>query len=238
MEELIQQPAIPEPSATPLERLKYLLSLSRKSQAAFSRLLDIDPSSMSRLLTGRLPITKAFVNRIVANLGVSKEWFVNGIGVPFPKSDQTKVITADTQDLRLSSAKGAPVYDIDATAGCTSLSRMFTTENIIGYLDIPQIKPEFPVVRVSGNSMTPRIPNGSYISIREIRDISIIMWGATYLVELEDYRMVKIVRKHPNDPTKIILHSENPEYDDIEIPRSSVVKLFIVETIINCQTIA
>ena len=235
---MLDKLALPETTATTLERLKYLIKLSRKTQAGFSHLLGIDPSSTSKILSGRMPVTQSFINRVVVNLGVSKEWLEMGSGIPFPKAESTKIINAGKPDLKLTmTAKGAPVYDIDATAGCTPLSHMFTTENIIGYLDLPQVNPDHPVVRVSGNSMTPRIPDGSYIAIREIRDTSIIMWGAIYLVQLEDYRMVKYVRKHSDDKNKIILHSENPDYDDIEIERSAVLKLFIVEAIVNCQTL-
>ncbi len=230
--------SMPEQTATPLERLKYLLKLSRKTQAGFSRLIGIDPSSTSKIMSGRMPLTQAFINRVVVNLGVSKDWLERGEGVPFPRSEGAKVVNAGADHFRLTNApKGAPVYDIDATAGCMPLSRMFTSDNIIGYLDLPQVNPGYPVVRVSGNSMMPRIPDGSYIAIREIRDTSIIMWGAIYLVQLEDYRMVKYVRKHSDDTSKIILHSENPDYDDIEIDRSAVLKLFIVEAIINCQSL-
>ena len=44
--------------------------------------------------------------------------------------------------------------------------------------------------------------------------------------------MVKYVRKN-SDPNLITLKSENPAYDDIEVPKSEVRHLFIVENIIR-----
>ena len=47
--------------------------------------------------------------------------------------------------------------------------------------------------------------------------------------------MVKYLRRH-SDPEKIILKSENPQYDDIELLRSQVRGLFFVTNIIHIDT--
>lgn len=236
MESFIAEVQIPEPSATPLERLRFLVNASRRSQAQFSSLIGIDPSAMSRLLSGRMPITDQFVNRLVVNLGISKQWFTTGQGVPFPRVNEVPGLTGSLKVYNNleTGRKGAPVYDIDATAGATPLTNMFADEHIIGRLDIPKLSPVNPVVRVSGNSMEPTLPNGAWISIREIQDPSIIMWGNIYLVVLNDYRMVKVVRRHPSDPSMIVLHSVNSDYDDIEVPRKAVLRMFLVENVIKC----
>lgn len=228
----------PSSTATTLDRLRYLVDLSHKSQAKFAQLINIDPSSMSRLLTGKMPITEQFINRVVVNLGVSKDWFARGEGVPFPKNDPLRSLGEGERKLMNIEPKGAPVYDIDATAGPSPVANMFTRENILGYIDLPQVNANNPIIRVSGDSMTPRIPNGSFISIRQINDPSVIVWGATYLVQLEDYRLVKVVKPCPGDDKKITLHSDNSSYDDIVINRDSIQKLFLVEAVLNYDFIA
>lgn len=238
MESLIENVPMPAASATQLDRLRFLVNVSHRSQAQFSRLIGLDPSSLSRLLSGRMPITDQFVNRIVVNLGVSKKWFTHGEGVPFPRSEQP-IATADEAKATAPGTmpKGAPVYDIDATAGVSLNDRMFASDSIVGYLDLPHISPTNPVIRVQGDSMEPRLRNGSWISVREIHDPSIILWGNIYLVITDDYRVVKSVRRHPSDADKLVLHSINPAYDDIEIDRKSVRKLFLVESVIDCVTL-
>lgn len=220
------QVPMPAQSATPLDRLRYLLDLSHRSQAAFARQLDIDPGALSRVLSGKAPLTSVLINKAVVNLGVSKTWFESGDGVPFPRQTETAV------------TKGAPIYDIDVTAGCMPLSRMFADDRVVGYLAMPSINPSLPVVRVSGDSMTPSLPDGCLISIREIHDPSIILWGSIYVVELEDYRLVKYVRRHPSNPDMLLLRSDNPAYDDIEVPRASVLKMFLVENVIISKNFA
>lgn len=224
----------PQPSATPVDRVRYLIKLLRKTQAQFGKLIGLDPSNLSRALSGGPELRDTFVNRIVVNVGVSKEWLVNGTGTPFPKSEHAAEISDGGQRMLPASAErnGAPVYDIDVTAGSMELSRMFTQDRIIGSLDMPGVNPENPICRVSGDSMTPKITNGGWISFHPITDPSIIFWGQIYIVVLDDFRMVKYLRRH-NNPNMVILHSANPAYDDMEIPREKIRQLYMVDGIMN-----
>jgi phage repressor protein C with HTH and peptisase S24 domain len=223
---------LPQPSATIIDRLRYLIKLSRRTQAEFAKLLNVDPSNMSKIMSSKLNITDGFINRIVVNLGVSKDWLVNGTDIPFPKAEYAVEIQDNGTRGSEEQLTGAPIYDIDVTAGCRELSQMFTEEHIIGHFALPQINPSNPIVRVSGDSMVPRINNGAFLSIRPISDNSPISWGQIYVIVLEDYRLVKYVRRHP-DHDKVILHSANPEFDDMEINRKDIVKLYLVEAILN-----
>lgn len=226
----------PDESATVVDRIRYLITINHKTQAEFGKLINVDPTNMSKMLNGRSPVTDGILNRIVVNLGVSKQWLVDGSDVPYAKPQSNPAVISEGAHMEMTSI-GAPVYEIDVTAGSRELSSMFTTERVIGRLNMPGISADHPIVRVSGNSMAPRISNNSYIQIREINDISTIFWGSIYVVVLEDYRMVKQVRRH-QDPSKVILHSLNPDYDDMEVDRCQILSLFLVESIFNYDIIA
>lgn len=220
---------IPEPTASFTDRLRYLIKLSRHTQAQFARLTDTDPGQMSRILSGKQAPGNSFINRLVVNLGVSKEWLLEGTDVPFPRPAHQEAVPAVRPE-------GAPIYDIDVTAGGVPLSRMFAEERVVGWCRLPGVNPEYPLVRVAGDSMTPRIQPGSYISLRDVSLSAPIFWGQIYVVVLEEYRMVKYVRRHP-DPSMVILHSENPQYDDMEVRRSDIVGLYMVDTILSCDQV-
>ncbi len=57
------------------------------------------------------------------------------------------------------------------------------------------------------------------------------------MVVHRDFRVVKYVRRNP-DPAKVTLHSENPDYDDIEIDRTDIEGLYLVENVINYDFLA
>ena len=220
---------------TIVDRIRYLIEQSRLSQAQFARRIGIDPSNLSKHLSGRLTVSEALINRIVVDFGVSKQWLRDGTDVPFAKEPHATEIAVDTPVKILTTTpqrQGAPVYDIDVTAGCTELSRMFTQDRIIGVIDLPQLNPNGCYVRVSGDSMDPVVKNGGLIGIRPITDRRNIFWGQIYVIVMEDYRMVKYLRRH-SDSDKVILHSANPEYDDMEVSRKDIIGLYLVESILN-----
>lgn len=231
-------PTIPiEEQQAIMERLKQLITLLGVSQSRFAARLGISPANMSKHLSGKLPITPGLVNRIALDYGISRQWLTTGEDVPFGKgeADHLKHIISG-QAVTPPVNRGVPVYDIDVTAGFGPLERIFTADRITGYIDLPQLTnaSEERIVRVSGNSMEPMIANGSYVAIRQVQSDT-IFWGQAYVVILEDYRMVKIIRKH-RDSSMVILHSENPNYDDLEIKRSDIIGMYLVDAVINYQT--
>lgn len=220
-----------------LSRIRHLIEVSRMSQAQFARRIGLDPSNMSKHLTGKLPVTDGLINRIVADMGVSKQWLRDGSDIPFPKGGLTRLRTIDAPDITDpqvgSGLTGIPVYDIDVTAGAMPLERLLTEDRIVGMVSLPQINPSDVIVRVNGDSMTPVIRDGGYIAIRPITDPSIIFWGQIYVVLLDDYRMVKYLRRCPGDPGMVLLRSANEAYDDIEVRREDIRRLFIVDAVLN-----
>lgn len=223
-------PPIPQDQQSEIiGRIRHLQALLELSQSKFAERMGISAANMSKHLSGKLPITAGLVNRICLDYGVSRQWLLNGQDVPFGKDEGNQLKNTDGHP----ADRGVPVYDIDVTAGFGPLNRMFTCDRIKGFINIPQLgNPQNErIVRVSGNSMEPTIPDGSYIAIRELQSDT-IFWGQAYVVILEDYRMVKILRKHAN-PNIVILHSENPNYDDLEINRQDIIGMYLVDAVIN-----
>ncbi len=214
-------------------RIRHIMQQQRLSQAAFSKLIGIDPSNVSKYLSGRMAVSDALLNRIVVNLHVSKDWLRDGKGLPYEKDGRAaEVAVAEiSPDMN---RDGIPVYDIDVAAGCTEMTRAFTEENVIGKLNFPQLNPNWVVVRAKGDSMTPKIDNGGYVAFLPESDTENILWGQIYVVVMENRRVVKYVRRH-SDASKVILRSANPAYDDMDVARNEILALYVVERIINIQ---
>ena len=199
-----------------IERIKTLMENFGVTQSEFAKRISIDASNFSKHLTGKLPVSDSLINRIVADLGVSKEWLCTGKGYMFRPSDNDahshiRTLTLPSEAIIPEARNGAKVYGLDVTAGNLARDRMFTEDLVIGSIDVPFINPDCSIVKVSGD------------------------WGQIYVILLEDYRMVKYIRKHDN-PDRVILRSENKEYDDIEIEKKEICDLFIVENIIRIDS--
>lgn len=217
------------------DRIRYLIVKSRMTQIQFAKRIGIDPSNLSKHLSGKLPITDTLVNRIVVNLGVSKQWLIEGNDVPFSK--QAGALASFPVVGQLANAVSIPVYDIDVTAGSDNLDAMFTVDRISGYVALPRISSNSIIVHVSGDSMQPEIINGGMIAIRPVDSLSTILWGQIYVVVTEDFRRVKYLRRDPSNPDNVVLHSANPDYDDVVISRSDIRSLFRVEAVLNYKVL-
>lgn len=215
-----------------ISRIRELIKEMNISQNEFADRIKIDRSNFSKHINGKLPISDSLLNKIVVSLGISKEWLNSGEGEKYYMAAHRQTISLPTNIIHTNGQRGAKVYDIDVTAGPIGRSLIFSTENLIGSIDVPFINNENSIVRVSGDSMQPVICNGDMVAIREVKNPNLIFWGQIYVVLLDDYRMVKYIRKH-TDRDMVILRSANPEYDDIEIHKSEIRDLFIVENIIR-----
>ena len=215
-----------------IERIRFLITELDCTQNEFASRIGSDPSNLSKHMKGKLPINESLINRIVINLGVSKEWLLNGTDIPFGKKPSNIIAIEPTQNTPI---VGTPVYDIDVTAGNDCRSMMFADDRIIGAISVPNISVDSRIVRVSGDSMAPVICNGDYLAVRELSNISQLFWGQIYVVILEDYRMVKYVRRH-EDPEKIILRSENKNYDDMEVNRCDIRDMLFVQNILHIDS--
>lgn len=214
-------------------RIRDLIKEMKISQNEFADRISIDRSNFSKYINGKQPISDSLLNKIAVNLKISKEWLKCGEGEKYPVIiAPNHTISLPPNAIHTNELKGAKVYDIDVTAGPIGRSLIFSTENLIGSIDVPFISNESSIVRVSGDSMQPVICNGDMVAIRNVKNLNLIFWGQIYVVLLDDYRMVKYIRKH-NDRNMVILRSANPEYDDIEIHKSEIRDLFIVENIIR-----
>lgn len=92
--------------------------------------------------------------------------------------------------------------------------------------DIPATKGLIGV-RAKGDSMAAYINNGDVMLIRRIEDWDFINFGFPYVVIGKETTAVKYLRKGPDNNTWT-LKSHNEEYDEFDIPRSSVKHLFAV----------
>ena len=69
----------------------------------------------------------------------------------------------------------------------------------------------------------------------EVSNMSQIYWGQIYVVQLDDFRLVKYLRRH-TDPNMVVLRSENPNYDDMDVRRSDIHELLLVQHILHINS--
>ena len=221
-----------EKNAEIIDRIKYLMKEMGLKQVQFAERIGVDTSNLSKYLNAHMPLSESFLNRLVVNLGVSKEWLMDGTDLPFGKTP----VRVDGEVVASANGGGTPVYDVDVTAGVASgRNELFASENIVGWVNLPNMSPNCRIVRVSGDSMAPVINDGDFVAVREVSNPNQIYWGQIYVVQLDDFRLVKYLRRH-SDPNMVVLRSENPNYDDMDVRRSDIHEMLLVQHVLHRNT--
>lgn len=132
--------------------------------------------------------------------------------------------------------KSLPYYDIDATASQIEVFNDYV-ERPAYYMQLPSFQDCDFACNVSGDSMYPRFCSGDVIICKQITNMDYFQYGEPYLVitnaDYDNMRTIKLIRKHKTDDDKIILKPSNPNFDESEITKDSIVKLYLIKGKIN-----
>ncbi len=216
-----------------LARIKQLMASRGQTANAFAIQADINSSNFAKKMKETMKITKADIDKICDNLGVSRSWLVSGNGEPYTPEGRAMIENqfamkfAETLTSKERESK-IPFYDIDFALG---FSEMYNDEPNVPskYISIPGYEKADFWCRTSGDSMKPCISNGDIIALKEVRDWqSFLPMNEVYAVmTTNDLRTVKVVRKGSDD-MHFTLHAYNEEYEDQEIHKAAITKVFKV----------
>lgn len=216
-----------------IERVTELIKELGLTPNAFAKEAGLGSSNLSRKLKGSTPFTAKDFVKICDSIGVNREWLETGEGekrtysLGFDKDSLNRSIDkAFTQCAHGDDAK--PFYDVDFVLG---FSEMYNDSPNVPtkYISVPGYEKTDFWCRTSGDSMKPLISNGDIIALKQILDWNeFLPMNEVYaIMTTNDLRTVKIIRKG-SDEEHFTLHSYNEEYEDQEIPKEAITKVFKV----------
>lgn len=131
-----------------------------------------------------------------------------------------------------------PLVNIDSVGGIHSPNLLTSGEQYVeGVVPFPDARPDDLAIYQSGDSMSPTIPPGSILQIRQVIDWrEYLGYGGVFVLWLsDDRRITKQVLKYTPDPQMYVTcHSYNPEAADEELPRSMIRQVWkVVNILIN-----
>jgi phage repressor protein C with HTH and peptisase S24 domain len=127
-----------------------------------------------------------------------------------------------------------PLYAMEAAAGVVNLFQHQGDEKPIDYLRIPGIPKSDGAMPITGDSMYPILKSGDLAIYKQVLDVknAVLLWGEMYIVGFilndDDMVSVKYVQKSEFGSDYIKLVSQNRHHEPIDIPRSSIRALAIV----------
>lgn len=215
------------------QRIEKIVEYSGLSIPQFAKKVGFKtPQTIRELIKGNTKTLSYQVQEKIkaAYPEINMIWLVTGEGAMLESTlENVEIMSAPTDG-------ATPIYNLDATCGTDGRSIEFLQEHIIGYVSMPNVSKSASIVRANGDSMTPAINDGDFIAVREVTDFDDIFYGQIYLVITAQNRMVKYVRRYePDEENYVLLKSENPNYDDIKMPKKRIIKMFMVENVLSLQ---
>ena len=205
--------------ADKIKNIRKALSLD---QIDFAELLEMKQGSISDIERGRIGISEKVKSKLI-EIGIYKNYIENGIE---PICD-FKNILKDPQEKYIAKQKttGIPVYDLDFTAGDVTQFTDFQ-EKVIGHIDMNGFRKCIAFVKVKGNSMFPTFTAGDIVGLEPVENFTIIEYGQPFaIVTKHNQSLIKIIRKG-NDNDNLILRSNNKDFDDIDIHKKDILRLY------------
>ena len=120
-----------------------------------------------------------------------------------------------------------PLIPYDAIAGYGSVD--FQELPVESYYTIAELKGADFLIRVKGDSMTPKYSGGDIVACKKIDMITFWQWHKIYAICTRNQGiLIKRVEEYPNNPAFITLVSENPRYRPFELHEDEIVSAALV----------
>lgn len=205
-----------------LQAIRWLLERdSNLSKKALADSLNVSPSKFSEILNNRMYAGTDLMAELCEKFDISSYWLLTGHGninnTPHPVARQAEPM--DTTAI--------PLIPFDAIAGYGSFD--FQELPIESYYTISELKGADFLIRVKGDSMTPKYNGGDIVACKRVDAITFWQWHRVYAICTRNQGiLIKRVEEYQNNPAFITLVSENPYYKPFEIHEDEIISVALV----------
>jgi phage repressor protein C with HTH and peptisase S24 domain len=176
---------------------------------------------LSRSLANNTDIQSKWATSIVENYPrYNAEWLLTG------KGEILKTIA--TKPVAVVSDEGIPLVEIEAVGGFGSGNFAINQSDILGRYLIPDFDQASFMLRVRGDSMSPRYSSGDLVACRVLRESQFIQWNEVHVIATREQGiLIKRLRKGSSKETLLAV-SENSDYSPFEIPQNEITGIALV----------
>lgn len=224
-----------------IERIELIMNQFNLTQTKMANKIGIKQPNLSAILNHKRPCDEGITNKILlAFPDINRLWLITGEGdmIKTPGFEDVP----DSEVLHLHPKPGddvimVPLINIDSVGGMSSSNDIaWYQQYIIRHIPFIDAREDDIAIYQSGDSMSPGIPSGSILHLRQVHGWEEYFgYGDTFVLWLkDDRRITKQVLKYTPDPKNyVICHSFNPEYADEELPKKYIRQVWKIITILS-----
>ena len=196
--------------------LKAFRKANGLSQRELANFLGVTQGFISRIEQGLCPMPDDKAEMIMAN----KDWTLY---IDKVENNGTINLQAENQQQEL---KRIPLVPFEAVAGPGSF--VFSDEVALDYYEVREFKGADFLIRVKGDSMSPKYTGGDLVACKIVKDVLFFQWGKVYVIYTNSQGvMIKKIEPAP-DPDNISCISENEKYGPFDVPKSDIAGVALV----------
>ncbi len=188
------------------------------SQIELANALGINRSAITQA-RNKNAVPDKWILQLYRSFGLNPEWVETGTGATFAKTTGDPIFqNIPKVKARLSAGSGSFEVGQEIEGYYAFRKDWLSTKGSMG---------KMVLMDIFGNSMDPELKDGDTILVDESQKE--ILAGAIYAVGVDDTIMVKRLEKHPN---KLVLISDNRDYDPIYLSPQDIGNIRIIGKVI------
>lgn len=206
--------------------LKRFRKANKMNQKAFAEILGVTQGFVSRIENGGSNIPESLMDTIYNY----NEWAVppDVISVAMLKEQEET-----SSEENAVSENMIPLLPYDAIAGPGSFN--YQDEQIEDYYKISDFKNSDFLIRVKGDSMSPKYTGGDIIACQIIREVLFFQWGRSYALCTKSQGLM-IKRLMPSkDEDCVTCVSYNEQYPPFDIPKEDIAEIALINGTISLE---
>lgn len=199
------------------ERLLEFLKAEGITSSEFTRKMGVSPAYIASMRKSMPEEKVEKVTTIFPQL--NRDWLLYGEGTMYRPTGNSD-INPHRMDRRM-----VPLIPVHARAGRFDMymQGVMPEDCIRIYSPIPGAQ---CAIQVRGDSMEPKIHNGSYLFLEKINDKAFIPWGSAMVLDTENGSLVKVLYPSDKGPEFLEARSYNPIYPPYTIPMDSIYGIY------------
>jgi phage repressor protein C with HTH and peptisase S24 domain len=200
-----------------MQKISEELSLFFKerciTQEEIAQQLGVTQQYVSSLLSGKAAFGKKQAKRFAELYGIQQSWLLTGEG---------EMLKGETQ----SAPDGIPLIPNEAFAGYGAYQyNDLPTEEVY---QIKEFRHASFLLRVSGDSMSPKYHSGDLVACQKIEEVTFWQWHRIYAISTKNQGILLKRIEKSDTPESVTCVSENPAYTPFELNNQEIVSVALV----------